>query len=557
VDKSNRIVGPWRFWLGALTISALVSYVFWPGLHAFWGRDDFGVIALLRMIDSPWLLFTQDHYPVPGSVFRPLGFASMWLCERWLGTDYAAQATVDLSLHIAVALAFFRLLLRAQIPSSVATICALLFALHPVVIGTALWWSARFDLLATLFSVVAVDAALAYRAPARVATLLVALLAALAAMLSKEIGLVAIATLSLVWLRWAWAEPAQRTRALCAVGLAWLCALFFLGWRWLVLGTWTSGVTGSVSLRGAFVQGLLNWSQQWFAYLTFWERLGAAQRVMLGAAVCAAIAVVGVAITLRRLQMSWRGDVDLVLCGLCLLFLPVLLQAPIAAFGAALSPDVSAVQTAMQSRLYYLGMIGVAALVAAVVSVLWRASGTALRIALVLPVCLVVAAFAWTSRDSAQAFAERSVQISDVARVAVVAVAQLDLPPPPCHVVFMDVGVVPEWGVYVPMDSVVKALSPDLDRVKHCWFHTNYGTPFHLQAAPALPADAAPYLALQVEGKQVPWMTIGDLVIAYVRAPASVEPGTLLRMKFLRYRDGRFDDVSAEVAKGSIAVDLR
>jgi hypothetical protein len=557
VDKSNRIVGAWRFCLAALTISALVGYVYWPGIHAFWGRDDFGQIALLRLIDSPWLLFTQDHYPVPGSVFRPLGYASMWLCERWLGTDYAAQAMVDLGLHVAVSVAFLRLLLRAQIPSVVAMICALLFALHPAVIGTALWWSARFDLLATLFIVVAVDAALAYRAHARVGALLVALLAALAAMLSKEIGLVAIAALSLVWLRWAWAEPAQRTRALCAVGLAWLCAVLFLGWRCLVLGTWTSGITGSVSLHDAFVRGLVNGSQQWLGYLTFWERLGAAPQVMLGAAVCAAIAAVAVVVALRWSRLSWRGGEDMLLCGLCLMFLPVLLQAPIAAFGAPLSPDVSAVQTAMQSRLYYLGMIGAAALIAAVASVLWRPASAAMRIALALPVCLGITTFAWTSRDSAQAFAERSVQISGVARAVVVAVAQLDMPPPPCHVVFLDVDVAPEWGVYVSMDSVVKALSPDLDRVKHCWFHTNYETPFQLQAAPAFPSDAAPYVPLQISGKPVPWMTVGDLVIAYVRAPANVEQGTLSRMKFLRYRDGRFDDVSADVANGSIAVDLQ
>jgi hypothetical protein len=545
-------LGPRWQWLSPLVIAVAVAFVYWPGVHGFWGRDDYFQLAFARLIGSPWPLFVRDHFPVPGSVFRPLGFASMWLCRALFGIDYEAHAIADLVLHAGVALALFGVLRRAGIARVPALCCTLLFALHPAVIGTALWWSARFDLLATLFVLLAVQAAFAYRDRRRSGALYCALGAALAAMLSKETGLVAVAALSLLWLQWAWSEPAHRAQALRAAVLAGVCALVYLGWRWAVLGTPSSGLTGAMPLGSAIAKGVLDWARLAPGYFSFWARLDAWQRIALGVALVAVAAASVRTLACASPQRS-TGPVG---SGLCLLLLPALLQAPVSALNAApLQAGVSAIEAAMQSRLYYLGIAGTALVLAAALSRIWNAANSTTRVAVGLPLALAVLALAAASRDDARQFAQRSLRISAVAREAAAAVARLDLPPARCHVVFLDVEPAPEWSIYVSMDSVVEALAADA-RVPHCWFHANYATWFHLLAAPADAADAAPWIPRRVDGDTLPWRRVGDMQIAYLGAPAQVAPRDLAAMHFLRWRDGRFDDVSADVAAGRLAVRL-
>src|SRR5207244_6935980 len=85
----------------ALTIFLCVAFAYWPGLHGFWGRDDFMQLAFARLIGSPLPLFVHDHYfPAPGSIFRPLGFASLWLWQTLFGSNYFAHAFADMLLHV-------------------------------------------------------------------------------------------------------------------------------------------------------------------------------------------------------------------------------------------------------------------------------------------------------------------------------------------------------------------------------------------------------------------------------------------------------------------------
>ena len=139
-------------------------------------------LAFARLIGSPWPLFVHDHYfPVPGSIFRPLGFASFWLWQALFGTNYFAHAFADMLLHVAVSLALYRVIRAGALDRFPAALCTLVFALHPAVLGTAFWWSARFDLLAALFALVAIRGALDYIDRPRITSLLVALSATLAA----------------------------------------------------------------------------------------------------------------------------------------------------------------------------------------------------------------------------------------------------------------------------------------------------------------------------------------------------------------------------------------
>jgi hypothetical protein len=555
MPKSSSQLRDWRGALAAFGIVVIVAFVYWPGVHGFWGRDDFGVLAFVRLLGSPWPLFTHDHFPVPGWVFRPLGFASMWLCEELFGTDYQANATFDLALHVGVSLALFCLLRRAGIGRALAFACATLFAIHPAAIGTALWWNGRFDLLSTLFILLALDAAFAYRDGRNAVALALALGLAFAAMLCKEIGLVAIATMTVLWLRWVMSERAHRSIAVRAVLLSWLCALIYLGWRSVMLGT-PSSILSATPLRDLIAQGLWNWAQQALGYLTFWPRLPTASRITLAVSLIGTMSIIALAIVRGRLRHGSSRHGDLIIAGACLLVLPALVQVPVAVFNATpLATDVSAIETAMQSRLYYLGLAGIAMMLAGVLGMLWDEAGKTLRLAVCLPFVLAVVVFAAVSHAAAHAFAKRSVAISAIARDTIAAEARLDLPQAGCHVVFLDMQFAPEWSTYVSADAIVKALEPNLDRVKHCWFHSN--SPVYFQAAPATVEDATPFVPLEADGKPVPWRTIGGVVIAYLSAPENPDPHDVARMIFLRHSASGFADVSAEIASGHIAVHLQ
>ena len=539
-ENSDRLRGARCIVLAAApgVLLALVTLlVCWPGIHGFWGRDDFPQLALVRMLDSPWVLFYQDHFFVPGSVFRPLGFASMWLGARLLGADYAAHAAFDIGMHVSVVLALYGVLRRAQAGRVVALPCSMLFALHPAVTGTAMWWSARFDLLATLCIMFSLLAAQAYCRRSNGLNLLLAAGAMLAAMLSKENGLIAVAAALAVWWHHAWSNPAWRNSAWRATGVAVLTALLFLLWRWAVLGTATSMLTGSVSLLEIVWGGLGLWLQQAPQYLGFWNRLSGLQHA------CLIVAAVGLA---SALACAWRRAFrisGLLLAGLCLLCIPVVLQAPIMILNAKpLQPDFSAVEAAMQSRLYYLGMAGLAMIVAALLTGLAQSVARWPQWFGCLAVSLAVLVFGTQAHLEARRFAQRSSAIADVARAASRAVSRVDLPPAPCHVALIGIHPPPEWSIYVPVDSMIKALAPNLARVEHCWFHSNYRSWFYLLQAPVFTQQASPYQPLRVSGHELPWRHVGNVVIALLDPASDSNPQNA--QVVLQYRDKSFQGMA-------------
>src|SRR5215467_16093167 len=102
--------------IAPIVVALIVAFAYWPGLYGFWTRDDYMQLAFARLVGSPWPIFVHDHYfPVPGSIFRPLGFASFWLSQALFGSDYFAHAFGDMLLHIAVALALYRVIRAGEI----------------------------------------------------------------------------------------------------------------------------------------------------------------------------------------------------------------------------------------------------------------------------------------------------------------------------------------------------------------------------------------------------------------------------------------------------------
>jgi hypothetical protein len=539
-------------------IAALIALAYWPGLYGFWGRDDFMQLAFARLVGSPWPLFVHDHYfPVPGSIFRPLGFASFWLWQALFGTDYFAHAFGDMLLHVAVGLALYRVVRVDGLERIPAALCTLVFALHPVVLGTALWWSARFDLLAALFALLALRAAFDHMDRPRPASLITTLVAALAALLSKETALALIAAIGLTWLRWAWNDRVHRAHAIRALVALACVTVAFISWRWLVLGTGTTGLIGETSLVSAIGKGFADWFGHLAGYLSFWPRLGALARFIVAAVVVGLAACIVFGWRRARSVRASLHGVDLLISGLCLFALPAVLQAPVVALNATpLRADFSAVEAAMQSRLYYLS-IGGAVIVLSVLIRRALSAGDALKIPLIGMLALAAGAFGWVSRESAAEYASRSSLPKMMAKAAVAAVDKLDLPTMHCHVVLLGVEPPVEWSIYVSMDAVVKALSENLHKVDRCFIHSDYVTYFNLMGGSVSPTDTAPYLPHEASGVPVPWLRVGDAVIAYLDPPrsAGVEPtGGVL---FLRYEDGVFRDVTADVVDGRLPVELR
>ena len=538
--------------IAAALIAAVSAVVLAPNVHGFWGRDDFGCLAIVRMIGSPWVFFTTDHFFVPGSIFRPLGFASMWLCEKLFGTAYAPNAAFDIGLHVAVALALCRVMVRAGTPIVPAVLISLVFVLHPATSTTSMWWSARFDLLATLFVLLSVDAAIRFRDRERVIDLAVALLLALAAMLSKEIGLTAIAASIVLWTHWCTTSSTHRRPALTAIGLALAAAGFFFLWRWSVLGTLSSGITGAIPLNQAFTAGVVHWIQQAPGYLSFAPRTHAWIVVLSVASLLVACASLYVGTRASEAVSRYRTDTGILLCGLTLFAAPIFLQAPIAAFGSSLASSMSAIESGMQARLYYLQIAGGLFTVAAIVAPAWRRSPIETRRISAVAFCVLIAISAALAHRNARAFAHRSTEISDVARKAVAVVDRLSIPQDRCHIAFLGYAPASEWDVFVSMDSIVKALSADLPRVAHCWIHSNVRTYMYLQKAPTGASDAVPFVALQSNGRTLPWRIVGDLEFAYAIPPPEPTPADFLGMPFFQFRDGQFVDVTQQIQDGSL-----
>jgi hypothetical protein len=538
-----------------------IALVYWPGLRGFWVRDDFFVVAYMRLVDRPWAFFVTDHFPTPRAIFRPLGYASMWFTQTLFGAEYRAQSLADLGFHIAVAVALFRVINLVLQPRSLALLCTLVFAVHPAVMATVLVWTNRFDVLAALFCLLAVRAAYDWLEGRRPVMLAATLLFALAAMASKEVGVAVLAPVFLLWLGAAIREPrdAGLRQALLALVAT---AVVYVAWRWTVLGTPASALTGGAPLAELIGKGIHQWLDYSPAYLSFWPRLGPWQRGALAVAAILFVTAAGVASRRSEAGLWQNRRGELVMSALALWFAPTLLQAPVAALNLApLVADISAVEVAMQSRLYYLSIVGVVIFFAVV---LGAASGRLqvevlrLRAAIALSLILIVATFGSAAYRTTTDYGLRSSEIGQLAHTAVASIAGVNLPAQNCHVYFLDVQPPPEWSIYVSMDAIVKALEPDLNRVQDCLFHNEYPTYFYFVRHGHLdPSNSLPFRPLKVNGAIVPWLHVGGLDIVYLSPPPKVDSTNAGGAKFLAYENGGFRDVTFEIVSGRREVHFR
>jgi hypothetical protein len=148
---SSRLVN----WLVCLLLAIVAVVAYSPALSAGLVGDDFQLLAQGQLVKNPGWFFSQDHSL--SYFYRPVAMCVWWLSAKLFGTDATAQYALQLSLHVincwllwrAATLILQRLNVEQKPTHGLAIAIAMLYASHPINIGSGVWLADRFDLLAS------------------------------------------------------------------------------------------------------------------------------------------------------------------------------------------------------------------------------------------------------------------------------------------------------------------------------------------------------------------------------------------------------------------------
>ena len=125
--------------------------VYWGALSSGFVGDDFMILHRLREGGSLLRFFRGEFF----EYYRPLGFVAHAIDYRMAGASPAQFHATNLLVHVG-SVVLVLLIGRALSPRTIAgPLAASLFALHAANHEAVVWISARFDLLATFFSLLA------------------------------------------------------------------------------------------------------------------------------------------------------------------------------------------------------------------------------------------------------------------------------------------------------------------------------------------------------------------------------------------------------------------
>jgi hypothetical protein len=530
-------------------VFAAAIWCYAPALHAYFAQDDFTLLALARLLREPWLVFYHDHFP--GSLFfRPLGIFAWWLTTALFDNAPRGHYAFNLLLHLGSVAALYALLQRLRRDAPLNPAWAAVYAVHPLAIGTALWLSDRFDLIATTFSLLALAAAVDWtRAPgarplARVLAFVVL------AFMGKEIAIVgAFAAAALIALPGADAAVPRRTRWTAAAAVIAIVAIW-LAWRHTLMTNPQDALLASGTLVATFAKGIGLWSRIGVEYLAADPRLGLAVRALLAVAALLLVAAV-VRARGAGARVGWGVGIALLIA----IVLPGPTQAPVVAVSTSdLGPQTFWFDLIGESRLYHLSLAALVTLL--MVATTPRADAAAgLRrswfAAAALAILLV--ALAPASHRVAHAYAQRTREQIAPLQAAHAAIARLPLPEHGCQIYLLDAGSI--WGLLDIGDATIKASSPDPRRLDHCLVNTER-TPWgnFVRSGSLGPADWAPLRVLRFHGEPIPWLVLDGFEAAYLDLDSDIDARQMPGAFFLAYRYGAFVDVSAEVRSGAHAV---
>jgi len=132
---------------------AVIFAAYLPALRAGFVWDDDAYVTenpVLRSFHGLWQIWFQPGATVQ---YYPLVFSSFWLDYQLWGIAPAGYHFLNVLLHAAAAVLFWRILVRLELPG--AWLGAAIFALHPVHVESVAWVTERKNVLSMVFYLLA------------------------------------------------------------------------------------------------------------------------------------------------------------------------------------------------------------------------------------------------------------------------------------------------------------------------------------------------------------------------------------------------------------------
>lgn len=524
-----------------VVVAILAIAAFRSAFSAYFMLDDFGMLAIVRFIDNPLDPFFQDQFP-GGVYYRPLGMLLWWLSEWALGLEPMGHYCLNLLLHGLVAVALGTLVKEFCGSRWAGLAAAAVFVLHPVGIGTTLWLSDRFDLLALLFGLLGMHAALRFIRDHNRLWLWTTLVLLGLSLLSKEIALVWVAGAGMLWLAAQDGRPASQRLKRCLYLL--LPVIFYLIARALIFNhdhVLARASTGN--LPKLYMQGSLSWLAGWADYSVFWARMDGWKKIMsMGA--FGMLVVLGLA----SARYSWAGWRRLgLLVGLAIWLSSGFLQSPLlAVFTFHMDKGGSAIDTVMSARHFYTSLAGALIALASLLTPL--AEGRVGRRMLAISLVALLVPWFSASQNLARAHRNETQHVQSLVAAANAAIGRLDLPARGCQIYLLDTDA---WSFGWISDEAIKATAPDLKRIARCLVQTEHTPWYHVAIMDSL--DRRSLLPMTLMDDKAELSTMRDLgkakmLILNLDARSVVPDDS--RAKFLSWQDGAFIDVTADVLSG-------
>jgi hypothetical protein len=531
-----------RLWPAALLIALMLILVFRAAFSAHFVLDDFGMLAIVRFLENPLEPFVRNHIP-GGIYYRPLGMILWWLSERSFGSQSAAHYLINLSLHAGVVAALWSLVSRFSGNRWVGLIAATCFAFHPIGIGTTLWLSDRFDLLALLFGLLGLRSALDFSRNGKKRSFWVTIALLSLSLLSKEIALAYFAAAAVIWLH-AESEPRLAGRIRMSLTLL-LPVLVYLVIRFFVLEFPGAGfLAGERGLMGLLLDGLGNWFAGWMDFLSYWSRLqGWKQFASISALVILA------ALTLIASMRDWSlRRWQAFLAGMALWLSTGLLQVPLLAhFSVRLEESTSAIYAVLNSRYFYSSLAGFLIAVAALLAPLCLTRRWARAFALIAISMLVVVWFSASQSASRRHRIETQAQ-KEVVDAAIRAMDRMDIPSAGCQVYLLDTKI---WSFGWVSDEAIKAITPNLQRIAGCLIQTEHTPWYHIAIIDQLDSESLGPLSLiggaDRTGARQP---IGKARFLILNLDPEARLPRNSKARFLSWREHSFVDITDDVMSG-------
>ena len=235
----------WRqaVWPVAL-VAALISLAYWRTLSNPLLSDDYLIVMSRR--DWRWAgIVHQFRVPGGDGFFRPITNLTLSATGLWAGPGNRPQLwrLVALALDCINAILVYVFALQLKLPRTAAIAAACIFSVHAAHPEAVAWIAGRFDLVSTLFVLLAVVLfKAAYQSHYFDLLIGLAALSMMLAALSKEPGFIFPVLATLV----AWHAGEKSKRVLLSLGIFYAVAAALFAYRWRVMG----GIGGYVDLSG-------------------------------------------------------------------------------------------------------------------------------------------------------------------------------------------------------------------------------------------------------------------------------------------------------------------